>query len=102
MEEFTLIEFKVTDEFLGVPDPYIPDGAVIVLIQDGKVEIGRYNEPSNKEPMPSITHPDKSSDNLDLTEQLLNIIKEKHPHYLASEIAIILTCPKFILEKVKW
>lgn len=40
MEEFTLIEFKVTDELLGIPDPYIPDETVIVLIQAGEVEIG--------------------------------------------------------------
>ncbi len=102
MEDFTLIAFKVTDEFLGVPNPYIPDGVVVILIQDGKVEIGRYNEPSIKEQMPSIIHPDKSSDNLDLTEQLLNMIKEKLPQYLASEMAVVLTCPNSILEKVKW
>jgi hypothetical protein len=52
--------------------------------------------------MPSITHPRKSSDNLDLTGQLLNILKEKHPNYLASEKAVVLICPNFILEKVKW
>lgn len=84
------------------PTPYIPNGYIVLLIQDGKVEISRYNEPTEEDPMPSLDHRKDIPVNRELENELLNIIKDKYPQYLNPEVAVIVTCPKEIVEKVIW
>ena len=102
MSELILIKFRVTDKFYGYPDPFIPNGSVVILIQDGILEIARYNEPTDDTPIPSFDHPKELSINKELANGLFNIIKEKYPQYLLSEVAVTLTCPSYIADKVLW
>src|SRR5882672_8236023 len=102
MNEFTIIEFKVTDKYFGYPQPFIPNGYIVLLIQDGKVEISKYNEPTDDNPIPSFDHPKDLPVNKELENRLLNTIKQRYPQYLTLDEAVILTCPNDVLEKIIW
>lgn len=102
MSELKLIKFKVTDKYYGYPDPFIPNGYIVLLIQDGKVRLSKYNEPTDDNPTPSFDHPKDLPANKELENKLLNTIKEKYPQHLTSDVAVILTCPNDLVEKIIW
>jgi hypothetical protein len=102
MDDLTLIKFKVTDKHYGFPEPFIPNNYIVLLIQEGKVQISRYNEPTDDNPFPTFEHPNDNAVNKALESHLLKAIKEKHPQYLLSDRDIVVTCPENIVEKIIW
>ncbi|HEY8893622.1 MAG TPA: hypothetical protein VIM79_02365 [Niastella sp.] len=102
-EDLILIQFKVTDEFYGYPDPYMPTGTIVILIQDGKISISKYHEPTVEEPFPSFSHPDPNlSKNIEIEQKLYDLIQEKHPQYLNSEDSVVVLCPGKYLPEIVW
>jgi len=52
------IIFRPTTETFGSPDPPIPQGAILILVQDGAATICRYEAPAPPEnPWPAFDHP---------------------------------------------
>jgi hypothetical protein len=102
-ENLTLIRFKVTDEFYGYPEPYIPPGTIVILIQDRKISISKYHEPTVEEPFPSFTHPDSNlSKNIEIEQKLYSLIHEEYSQYLYSEDSVVLLCPGKYLGEIVW
>ena len=103
MEDYTKIVFRVTEDFYGYPNPFIENGTIIVLIQDGVTEIGKYEEPTIEHPFPAFSHPDpKNEINAGLASKLEEDIKQKFPEYIKSDIAITLVCPMEIANQIVW
>lgn len=103
MEDFTLIEFKVTDEFYGYPHPFISTGAIVILIQDGKTSISKYHEPTVDEPFPEFTHPSANSiKNKEIEQELSGHIQQHYPQYFSSNESVILLCPGKYWEEIEW
>ena len=102
MEELSLIEFLVTDKYFGWPNPFIPNGSIIILIQDNKLEFGIYNEPNEETPYPSFSHPIEPQKNREIELEIEKYIRQNHSEYFTSKNAIVLTCPSRIAEKIIW
>jgi len=102
MEEFSLIEFPVTDKYFGWPNPFISNGSIIILIQDGKLEFGLYNEPNEETPYPSFLHPIQPPKNKEIEIEVEKYLKQYHPEYFTSMNSIVLACPIRIAEKIIW
>jgi hypothetical protein len=52
------VVFRCTEDTYGMPDPRVPDGTVMIWVQDGVAEVGRYEEPRPPEaPWPAFSHP---------------------------------------------
>ncbi|MDJ1467261.1 hypothetical protein [Xanthocytophaga flava] len=99
MEEIIFVNFKVTDRYYGYPDPYIADQTCVILIQDDTIEICKYHKPTDDNPFPSFSH---ASNNEELKELAIRIVKEKFPQYVEYTESIVLTCQEFISNKVVW
>ena len=41
MSPTTRIRFRVTDDTFGWPEPFVPDGAVVILVQDGRAQVSK-------------------------------------------------------------
>jgi hypothetical protein len=102
MEDLTLIKFKVTNKLFGYPQPFIPDGSIVILIQEGRIEFSLYNEATQDFPNPTFNHPKEQEKNRELELEVEELIKQKHPQYLTSDVSIVLTCPTRIAEKIIW
>jgi len=101
-EDFALIKFTVTDKYYGVPEPYIPDGTVVLLVQDGRVSICKYEEPTDEDRSVRLNHAKDDILNEILETDLLNVIRYNYPQYLLQDKAVILICPKDIIDKIIW
>ena len=102
MEDLTLIEFRVTHNTYGYPDPFIPDGSIVILIQDGKIEFSLYHEATDEYRYPSFSHPREQEKNKKLELEVTELLMLKYPEYLVSDTSIVLTCPVRIAEKIVW
>jgi hypothetical protein len=102
MKDFDLIKFTVTDKYYGVPKPYIPEGTVVLLIQDGSVGIRKYEAPTDEDPVPKLCPAKDDIVNEILETDLLNVIRYSYPEYLLQDKAVILICPNDILDKIIW
>lgn len=102
MDGFTQIVFRVTEETYGSPFPYIPNESILLLIQEGTVELSRYYEATRDAPDPSLEHPPGLKQNEQLRLEVTQTIKDKFPQYLESETAVILTCPASIAARIVW
>jgi hypothetical protein len=89
---------KISISADGRTDPYVPSGTEIVLIQKGTVEVGRlFYIPDTFD-----TYIDHPLNNLELSQNVLEIIKLKRPEFLKSDNAVILTCPEEIKKEMIW
>lgn len=103
LKDMTLIRFKVTDKFYGYPEPYIPTGTIVILIQNGKTSISQYHEPTIDDPFPNFTHPDPTLiKNMEIEQKLYDLIQEKYPQYLTSEDSVVVLCPGKYLPEIVW
>lgn len=102
MEDFGFIKFTVTDKYYGVPDPYIPNGTTVLLIQGGRVRICRYEEPTDEDRIVRLSHAKDDVLNEILEADLLNVINYNYPQYLLQAEAVTLICPQNILDKIIW
>lgn len=93
------IVFRCTETTFGSPVPYIPNGTIVILVQDGKAIIGKYEEPTEDEPSPSFSHPINESE---LGEEALETVESHFPNVVASEIARTFVCPDYLSVKAKW
>ena len=102
MEDLTLIKFKVTEDRLGYPEPFIPDGSIVLLIQEGNIQFSLYREATEKNGYPTLIHPRDREKNIDLELEVKELIAKMHPEYLLSRDSIVLTCPNVIEKKIVW
>jgi hypothetical protein len=102
MEDFAPIRFTLTDSYYGIPEPYIPNGTIVLLVQDGRVRICKYEEPTNEERVVRLSNAKDDVLNEILEADLLNIISYNYPQYLLQEKAVTLICPQNILDKIVW
>ena len=96
MEE---IVFRVTETTYGSPFPYIPNGSIVILVQQGEAVIGKYEEPTEDEPSPSFSHPINSAE---LKKEALEIVKVSYPNVAKSKNARTFICPETLSTKAKW
>jgi hypothetical protein len=83
----------------GRTSPKVESGSPILLIQEGTVQVGKLNLGEAYEFNMEIEHPVNQTE-LDLIATKL--IKREKPHYLKSEVSVIVSCPKTISNKMKW
>ena len=102
MNEFAVIKFVVTDKYYGCPQPFIPDGTVVILMQEGRIELSRYIEPTIENPTAMFDHPGDPLVNKELEQCIFDIIKEKYPHHLLPDKSVVLSCPLSVAEKIVW
>ena len=102
MEDLTPIKFNVTNNLLGYPEPFITDGSIVILIQDGKIEFSLYHQATDEYRYPSFSHPREQGKNKKLELEVTELLKLKYPEYLVSDTSIVLTCPVRIAEKIVW
>ena len=100
MEDFSLIDFIVTDKYFGWPKPFIPDDSVVILIQDAKIGFALYKEATTESPYPTLNHPADQARNKALELEVETYVRQSHPEYLKLKQSIVLTCPKRISEQV--
>ena len=93
------IVFRCTETTFGSPVPYIPNGTIIILVQDGEAIIGKYEEPTEDEPSPSFSHPINESE---LKEETLETVKSHFPNVGASKNARTFVCPDYLFAKALW
>lgn len=96
------IIFRVTETTYGTPEPFIPDGAYVILVQDGRAQICRYEAPQPPtDPFPRL----ESAENWEMLEaQARDAIKEAFPDFDKEEtdIAKTFTCPAELANKATW
>jgi hypothetical protein len=101
--DITSIKFKVTDKYMGYPEPFIPDGTIVLLIQNGEVIISKYHEPTDIDPYPSFSHPKlEIGQNKEIQKKVYEIIKNEYPRHLKSEESNVLTCPLDFAKEIIW
>jgi hypothetical protein len=94
------IEFRCTDDTYGMPFPPIPDGSIVILVQDGRAEVGRYEEPRPPdEPSPAFDHPANAAD---LSADALRAVLAAFPHIDLNGPAVTFTCPAELAARAVW
>ena len=82
------IIFRPTADTLGLPNPPIPDGTIVILVQDGVATIGRYEAPTPPEnPAPAFDHP------INDDELAGEAVLAEHPEIDLHGPASIFVCP---------
>ena len=92
-----LTEIKVTAT--GETKPHVDSGTEILLVQGGKVSVGKLNYDPNEFFSTEIEHPTNQED---LNPLATEIVKSKKPELLNSNIAHVLTCPPDIKDRMNW
>jgi hypothetical protein len=83
-----------------MPDPPIPNGSYVILVQDGRAEVARYNEPAPPEnPFPSLDHPLNWEE---LEADALDMVRAAFPGYAKLETSQMFTCPTELVERAIW
>lgn len=94
------IEFRCTEDTFGMPFPHIPDRSLVILVQDGRAEVGRYEEPRPQdEPSPAFDHPANSSE---LSADALAVVLTAFPHIDLNGPALTFTCPAELAARAVW
>jgi hypothetical protein len=94
------IQFRCTDDTFGMPSPQIPDGAFIILVQDGRAEVGRYEEPRPPdEPFPKFDHPVNVDE---LADDAMKAVQSAFPNVDPYGSSLIFTCPPELVGRAQW
>ena len=97
MEQIT---FRPTADTYGMPSPHIPDGSHIILVQDGRAEVGRYEEPRPpEEPSPSFDHPANTDE---LATDALRAVLAAYPDANLQGASLVFTCPPELAARAVW
>ena len=83
-----------------MPDPPVPDGTVMILVQNGKAELGRYNAPTPpKSRFPSFDHPVNGED---LQDEALQRVLAEQPNTDLHGPALTFICPHELAVRAVW
>ena len=94
------IIFRPTADTYGMPSPHIPDGSTIILVQDGRAEVGRYEEPHPpEEPSPAFSHPDNTAE---LAAGALQAVLAAYPETDLHDSSLVFTCPPELAARAVW
>jgi hypothetical protein len=93
------IVFRCTANTYGSPFPYISDGTIVILVQQGEASIGHYEEPTGANPFPVFSHP---TNNAELKQETLERVKSFYPDIATSDQARTFVCPESLASKAKW
>ncbi len=94
------IAFRCTADTFGMPSPHIPDGAYIILVQDGRAEVGRYEEPRPPDqPSPAFDHPANGDE---LAGDALRAVLDAFPDIDPHGPALVFTCPPELAARAVW
>jgi hypothetical protein len=94
------IEFRCTDATFGMPFPHIPDGSIVILVQDGRAEVGRYEEPRPPdEPSPAFDHPVNAEE---LAVDALRAVLGTFPYIDLNGPSLTFTCPDELAARTVW
>lgn len=93
------IVFRCTETTFGSPEPFIENGRIIILVQNGKVTVGKYHAATDSDPSFYFTHP-KNEETLKI--KALELIKMFKPHSLKNQNATFFTCPTTLEEEAAW
>lgn len=94
------IIFRAMGGTFGMPDPFVPDGTIVILLQRGRAEVARYEAatPSSNR-FPSLA-PARNWEDLE-TDALL-AIRKAFPHHVRSKRAHVYWCPTNIAKRAIW
>jgi hypothetical protein len=94
------ITFRCTADTFGWPEPHIPDGTFVILVQDGRAEVGRYEEPRPpEEPSPAFEHP---SNVPELAEDAMRAVRAAFPEMDLHGPSLVFTCPPELAARAVW
>ena len=94
------IVFRVTETTFGSPEPYIPDGTYVILVQDGRAQVGRYEAPNPPdEPSPAFAHPVNVND---LESAALDAVRSAFPRFERIKTSQVYTCPTELAARAIW
>lgn len=93
------IVFRVTAETFGMPDPPVPNGTIMILVQDGEAEVGRYEAPTPESPWPAFDHPVNVEE---LAEEALEAVLAEHPGIDLHGPSLTFVCPEELTTRAVW
>jgi hypothetical protein len=94
------ITFRCTSDTFGMPTPHIADGTYIILVQDGRAEIGRYEAPRPPdEPFLYFDHPANAQE---LADDAMQAVLAAFPNIDPYGDALVFTCPPELTERAVW
>src|SRR6266446_2394117 len=96
---FDVITFRCTSETLGMPEPPIEEGAIIILYQEGTAEVGRYEPPMPDDPFPRFEHPTNTEAG---KSQALRLVAEAQPLLDSYKQSYVLVCPQALARQAEW
>jgi hypothetical protein len=95
-----LIEFRCTEDTYGMPFPHIPDGSIVILVQDGRAQVGRYEEPRPPdEPFPAFDHPANVEG---LESEAMRRVLAEFPDIDPHGRALVFICPEELAARAVW
>ena len=94
------VVFRCTEDTYGMPDPFVPDGTVMILVQDGTAEVSRYEAPTPPDnPFPALDHPVNSAE---LQGEALKRVLAEHPDIDLHGDALTFICPPDLEARAVW
>ena len=94
------VVFRCTEDTYGMPDPFVPDGTVMILAQDGAAELSRYEAPTPPDdPFPRFDHPVNSAE---LQGEALKRVLAEHPDIDLHGNALTFVCPPDLAARAVW
>ena len=94
------VTFRVTQDSWGMPDPPVPDRTVMILVQDGRAEVARYEAPSpphNRFPL--LDHPVNGAD---LAGEAVTRVLASYPDVNLHGPALTFICPPDLAARAVW
>jgi hypothetical protein len=94
------IEFRCTNDTYGMPFPHIPNGTVIIMVHEGRAQVGRYEEPQLPDkPWPAFAHPTNVAElETDAMRQVLGEFADIDPN----KESLVFTCPQELAARAVW
>ena len=94
------IVFRCTADTFGMPDPHVASGTVMILVQDGRADVVRYDEPTPPDnPSPSFEHAINCAD---LRAEALQVVRTNFPTADILGDALTFTCPPDLAARARW